>query len=267
MPFTLSHPAAAAVLGRWSAADDCRTRRSPSGPWRRTSSSACGCARSRCGATRSSGSVAFCLPVGLLCGRVELVARAAGARPASAPAPSRGRGGPAPREAGGCAPPRRCSWARSRTWRGTASTARRRPGRRARAGAARAGVPGRRARDALANLLQHASTLVGGLAVIGWLVREARHDDALHVVACAPWRWLVLAACGATAAALGLWNGARASPVAGTGPRSSGSAERPWARCSASRSRSSPTASRAGSCAPAPAVSPVPGRRDASARG
>jgi hypothetical protein len=64
------------------------------------------------------------------------------------------------------------------------------------------------------NLLQHASTLVGGLVVAGWLVREARHDEALHVVACAPWRWLVLAACGATAATLGLWNGARAAPAA-----------------------------------------------------
>ena len=59
------------------------------------------------------------------------------------------------------------------------------------------------------NVLQHVSTVVGGLVVLGWVGREASRTGALGVFVRSGWRWLVILAIACTALAVGLWNGAR----------------------------------------------------------
>ena len=58
------------------------------------------------------------------------------------------------------------------------------------------------------NLLQHASTLVGGITVLGWLAAELRRTGATPVIARSRWRWAVLATLGGVALCAGLLNGA-----------------------------------------------------------
>src|SRR5512142_2539638 len=59
------------------------------------------------------------------------------------------------------------------------------------------------------SLLQHASTVLGGLIVLGWLVREMRRGDpgALR----APWRVAVFCSLAAIAVLLAVWNSVRAA--------------------------------------------------------
>ena len=65
------------------------------------------------------------------------------------------------------------------------------------------------------NLLQHLSTLVGGLVLLTWATREASRAGALDVLARSAWRWLVILAMIAGALAVGLWNGARFGEASG----------------------------------------------------
>jgi hypothetical protein len=65
------------------------------------------------------------------------------------------------------------------------------------------------------NVLQHMSTVGGGLVVLGWLAREWRDAGAPAVLARSPWRWLVLVTLAGVALGAGLWNGARWSAEAG----------------------------------------------------
>ena len=65
------------------------------------------------------------------------------------------------------------------------------------------------------NVLQHVSTAVGGLVVLGWMAREARRAGALDVFAQSGWRWLVVLMLASAALAVGLWNGALWGAAAG----------------------------------------------------
>ena len=65
------------------------------------------------------------------------------------------------------------------------------------------------------NLLQHASTAVGGLGVLAWATREARRAGALDVLARSAWRWLVIVAMIGSAVGVGLLNGARTGGMTG----------------------------------------------------
>ena len=59
------------------------------------------------------------------------------------------------------------------------------------------------------NLLQHLSTLVGGLVVLAWVGRELRRADSVRQIARSPRRLAALGGVAATAAAVGLWNALR----------------------------------------------------------
>jgi hypothetical protein len=59
------------------------------------------------------------------------------------------------------------------------------------------------------NILQHLSTLLGGLVVMIWLVEEVRTGDPRALLK--PWRLAVLATLSATASAVGVWNVLRGS--------------------------------------------------------
>jgi len=63
------------------------------------------------------------------------------------------------------------------------------------------------------NLLQHLSTIVGGLVVIRWLVHEVR--SGVPQALPSPWRIAVVASLGTIAMVVALWNALRASPVSG----------------------------------------------------
>jgi Domain of unknown function (DUF4184) len=63
------------------------------------------------------------------------------------------------------------------------------------------------------NLLQHASTVIGGLIVLGWLVREIRDGEPKALLV--PWRISVCGALVATAGLLAVWNALRAGTVSG----------------------------------------------------
>jgi hypothetical protein len=65
------------------------------------------------------------------------------------------------------------------------------------------------------NVLQHVSTIAGGLVVLVWGAREARQSGGLGVLARSAWRWLVILAVASVALAGGLWNGARLSAESG----------------------------------------------------
>ncbi len=62
-------------------------------------------------------------------------------------------------------------------------------------------------------VLDHASTIVGEVVVIGWLARKMWAAGAFRVLARSPWRWSVLAALAVTSTVVGLWNGFRQQPV------------------------------------------------------
>jgi len=57
------------------------------------------------------------------------------------------------------------------------------------------------------NILQHVSTAIGGLVVVGWLVHEVRAGEPRALLK--PWRISVFASFGAVAAAFAGWNGLR----------------------------------------------------------
>ena len=59
------------------------------------------------------------------------------------------------------------------------------------------------------NVLQHLSTAVGGCVVLAWGAREAARAGAHSVFARSAWRWLVVVAAVAFSITVGLWNGAR----------------------------------------------------------
>jgi hypothetical protein len=63
------------------------------------------------------------------------------------------------------------------------------------------------------NLLQHASTVIGGLIVLGWLVHEIRDGEPKALLV--PWRITVCGALVATAGLLAVWNALRAGTVSG----------------------------------------------------
>jgi hypothetical protein len=63
------------------------------------------------------------------------------------------------------------------------------------------------------NLLQHASTVIGGLIVLGWLVQEIREGAPSALLA--PWRITVGAALLAVAGLLAVWNALRAETFSG----------------------------------------------------
>jgi uncharacterized protein DUF4184 len=63
------------------------------------------------------------------------------------------------------------------------------------------------------NLLQHASTVIGGLIVLGWLVHEIRDGEPGALLV--PWRITVCAALVAAAGLLAVWNALRAGTVSG----------------------------------------------------
>lgn len=75
-------------------------------------------------------------------------------------------------------------------------------------------VPGLRDRVTLAgisipwfNLLQHASTVAGGLVVLGWLVAQLRRGEPRQLLQ--SWRLASFGAIAAGAAAVGIWNALR----------------------------------------------------------
>jgi hypothetical protein len=59
------------------------------------------------------------------------------------------------------------------------------------------------------NLLQHLSTIVGGVGVLAWLGRRMRAAGSIAVVRRSAWRLRVLAAVSLASVALGVWNGWR----------------------------------------------------------
>jgi hypothetical protein len=61
-------------------------------------------------------------------------------------------------------------------------------------------------------VLDQASTVAGGLFVLGWLARSLWTAGAFRVILRSPWRLTVVVFLGASAVALGLWNGSRQSP-------------------------------------------------------
>src|ERR1051325_461957 len=63
----------------------------------------------------------------------------------------------------------------------------------------------------LFNLLQHTSTVIGGLIVCGWLVREVRRGEPGTLLA--PWRVAVFGSLAAIALGLAAWNSLRAGPA------------------------------------------------------
>ena len=64
------------------------------------------------------------------------------------------------------------------------------------------------------NVLQHVSTVVGGLVVLAWLARELRRVGALRVLARSRWRWVAVGALLGASLVVALLNGARApAPV------------------------------------------------------
>ena len=67
----------------------------------------------------------------------------------------------------------------------------------------------------LFTLLDHLSTVVGGIAVVAWLGREMRRAGAWRVLGRSPWRWGALLALVGVALAAGLWNGTHPSVAAG----------------------------------------------------
>ena len=63
------------------------------------------------------------------------------------------------------------------------------------------------------NLLQHASTVIGGLVVLAWLVHEIRHGEPRALLA--PWRLAVFGSVATLALVLAAWNSLRAGPISG----------------------------------------------------
>lgn len=64
-------------------------------------------------------------------------------------------------------------------------------------------------------VLDYASTLVGGLVVLAWLYAELRDTGALTVLARPSWRWLAFGALFVSSLTLGTWNGARGTRLPG----------------------------------------------------
>lgn len=64
-------------------------------------------------------------------------------------------------------------------------------------------------------VLDHVSTLVGGIVVLTWLHRMLRDGGALPMLARPSWRWLVAAALLVSSLTIGFWNGARLPRLAG----------------------------------------------------
>lgn len=64
-------------------------------------------------------------------------------------------------------------------------------------------------------VLDHASTIVGEVVVVGWLARRMWAAGAFRVIARSAWRWSVFAALALASMVLGLWNGSRQPPVQG----------------------------------------------------
>src|SRR5262245_10717115 len=63
------------------------------------------------------------------------------------------------------------------------------------------------------NLLQHASTVIGGLIVLGWLVHEVRRGDPRALLD--SWRIIVCSALATMAGLLAVWNALLAGSVSG----------------------------------------------------
>jgi hypothetical protein len=64
-------------------------------------------------------------------------------------------------------------------------------------------------------VLDHASTIVGEVVVVGWLARTMWAAGAFRVIARSAWRCSVLAAFAVASIVVGLWNGFRQPPVEG----------------------------------------------------
>lgn len=63
------------------------------------------------------------------------------------------------------------------------------------------------------NLLQHASTVIGGLIVLGWLIHEVRGGEPRALLA--PWRITVCGALITLAGLVAVWNALRSGIVSG----------------------------------------------------
>jgi hypothetical protein len=62
-------------------------------------------------------------------------------------------------------------------------------------------------------VLDHLSTVVGGVIVVGWLAREMWRAAAFRKIAQSSWRCAVLLALALITVSVGLWNGFRQSPA------------------------------------------------------
>jgi hypothetical protein len=58
-------------------------------------------------------------------------------------------------------------------------------------------------------VLDHVSTVIGGLVVLGWLGQRMSRAGAFRAIAHSRWRWTTLLALAIAAVAVGLWNGFR----------------------------------------------------------